>query len=124
MKKGDENSDWVIGNLTREDVRSVYRGKQREDFLRRASDLRYGPELFQPFGRSVRLGRIAKAVHQLVLVDEDLEAIRKKVRDVPRLRRLGLEPLLSGKAISRSLWQDTFDQLAPEFELGTPHRSS
>lgn len=51
------------------------------------------------------------------------------IKGNPRLRELGLGPLVQGAAIKRSTWQSLersispFQQAAFELELGTPHRS-
>lgn len=68
---------WSIGNLKTQSVEEIYRGRRRRDMLRLAQSIRWGPQLFQPQGRTARLDAIAKAIMTGELVDEDIEAIRQ-----------------------------------------------
>ena len=60
----------------------------------------------------------------------DLKDLTTRIQANPRLRQLGLAPLLQGAAIKRTEWDSlegrfisTFQEVARELELGTPFRS-
>ena len=72
------NPNWVLGNLKTQSVEEVYCSKGRMDFLEMADRCRWGPRLFHPHSRTARLDRIAKAIRQHDLTDEDIAAIRKQ----------------------------------------------
>jgi serine/threonine-protein kinase len=60
---------------------------------------------------------------------EDTKEFQNLIRSNPKLRQLGLGPLLQGASIKRSHWQSLEKQLSPfqqsafEIQIGTPHRS-
>jgi hypothetical protein len=54
---------------------------------------------------------------------EEPRVVLEKLKDVPRLRKLGLDPLFDGRRIRREVWDNIFDQAAIELNVGTPHRS-
>jgi MoaA/NifB/PqqE/SkfB family radical SAM enzyme len=70
------NRRWVIGNLKSQSVREVYRSQKRMDFVAMANGMRWGAQLFNPFTRSARLDRIARAIIHGELAERDIDFIR------------------------------------------------
>jgi MoaA/NifB/PqqE/SkfB family radical SAM enzyme len=70
------NRDWILGNLKDKTVREIYRGRERRNFLEMANRMKWGPGLFHPFFRSVRLDRIAKAIIRGQISDGEINEIR------------------------------------------------
>jgi MoaA/NifB/PqqE/SkfB family radical SAM enzyme len=70
------NKNWVLGNLKDQSVQEIYHSIARRKFLEMANRMRWGPGLFHPFFRSVRLDRIAKAIISGHLSQREINVIR------------------------------------------------
>lgn len=68
---------WSFGNLKEQSVEEIYRSERRVQLLHYVNSHRWGPDVAQPTSRTARLDRIAKAVRDRVLTDEDIEQIRQ-----------------------------------------------
>ena len=60
---------------------------------------------------------------------EDIEQLKQTIKANPKLRELGLGPLISGNSIKRDVWHSLegflslLHRVANELETGTPHRT-
>jgi serine/threonine-protein kinase len=99
--------------------------QDRQRFLRACEELAATHETIEPvsalalrFDKELGPNEIA-----VELGVQEPEVVLKKLREVPRFRKLGLGPLFDGRGITREVWNNAFDQAAIELDVGTPQRS-
>lgn len=66
-------------------MEEIFLGEIRSRFLAEAEACRWGPEMFQPFSRTVRLDAIARAIQLGELTESDIDSIRLASLDQPTL---------------------------------------
>lgn len=66
---------WALGDLKKQSVAEIYRSEQRRAIIDNANSLRWGPSVEQPTARTNRLDRIARAIQNGSLRDEDIAHI-------------------------------------------------
>jgi hypothetical protein len=68
---------WSFGNLVTGSVAEIYRGEARRRLLSLVNAHRWGPDVAQPTSRTARLDRVAVAVRDGILTDEDIASIQR-----------------------------------------------
>src|ERR1051325_1156587 len=75
----ERNTDnrWTIGDLRTQTVEEIYGGERRRRLLDRLNEARWGPDVAQATSRTERLDRIAAAIRDGVVSDDDVRDIGK-----------------------------------------------
>jgi uncharacterized Fe-S cluster-containing radical SAM superfamily protein len=71
------DDNWSFGNLLKGSVADIYRSEARHRLLALVNSHRWGPDVAQPTSRTARLDRVAVAVRDGLLSDEDISYIRQ-----------------------------------------------